>query len=84
MATDAERPTFGELTQDQVSDIRRWRVTEGATWRGVAAEFCEKYGDPWAGPLGIGWGKGNQLLGIELCEWAARSLGEDPREAPWN
>ena len=69
-----------ELTAKQAQVVRSLRVDRGFSWRAVAAEFCERFPDAeFAEGLA-----GNQLLGMALCEAAARMLGEDPDAAPWN
>jgi hypothetical protein len=55
--------------------VRRLRVDEGRTWRGVAAECSRAWETDW---------DGNQIVGMFLCEVAATLLGEDPETEPWN
>lgn len=49
--------------------IREARVQKHMTWRSIAAEF---FHDP------------NQLLGMALCDRAAKMCGEDYAKDPWN
>lgn len=55
--------------------IRKLRVEKDLSWRAVA-RFCSKL---WAAP----WG-GNQLAGMAICDKAAKLLGEDFLQPPWN
>ncbi|MFH0809049.1 MAG: hypothetical protein V2A77_01045 [Pseudomonadota bacterium] len=64
-----------EVNQETASLIRRLRVDKSYSWRAVA-RFCSKR---WRGP----WG-GNQIAGMVICEKAAKLLGEDFMEPPWN
>jgi hypothetical protein len=63
------------VTAGRAQQIRGWRVDQELTWRGVAAAASVEW------ELGHG---ANQLYGMELCEAAARLLGEDPNDALWN
>ena len=63
------------ITPEMAVQVRVWRVDEERSWRAVAEAASELWGS--------GWG-GNQLFGEDLCAAAARVLGEDAREAPWN
>ncbi len=55
--------------------IRQLRVERDYSWRTVA-RFCSEV---WHAP----WG-GNQLAGMVICEKAAKLLGEDFLQPPWN
>ena len=55
--------------------VRKWRVDEEYTWRGVAAMASEKLDEDWGS---------NQFAGIILCEMAASFFDEDPNKEPWN
>ena len=55
--------------------IKTWRVT-GATWRRIAEYAAETWPDR-------GYESGNQIEGRELCQEAARVLGEDHRDNCW-
>ena len=73
------------MTPERAAYVRRLRVDEGYSWRAVA-HGCY---DAWAAELPEdvreGWRPiSNQLMGMALCEAAARHFGEDAREAPWN
>ncbi len=59
------------LTEEMAKMIRTWRVDLGCTW-GRVDELAEKV-----------WGFRMSPPGY-LCEAAARVLGEDPGEDPWN
>jgi hypothetical protein len=58
------------LSTEQAKVIRTWRVDLGCSW-GRVDELAEKV---WGFRMGPG----------ELCEHAARVLGENPGEEPWN
>ncbi len=58
------------ISEEQARVIRTWRVDLGCTW-GRVDELAEKV---WGFRMGPG----------ELCEYAARILGEKPGEYPWN
>lgn len=63
------------LTKEDAIRIRQLRVVKSYSWRAIA-RFCSwQSRAPWGG---------NQLAGMVLCEKAARLLGEDFMEAPWN
>lgn len=73
------------MTLARAVDVRRLRVDQGYSWRAVA-HACY---DAWAAELDRetreGWfPPSNQLMGMALCEAAARQFGEDPEQAPWN
>ena len=63
------------ITLDKARRIRAWRTDQELTWRGVAASATETWGSVFGD---------NQLYGRELCVAAARVLGEDPDDEPWN
>ncbi|WP_155372477.1 hypothetical protein [Catellatospora vulcania] len=63
------------LTLEQARQIRRWRVDEEASWRGVAQAATELWGSEFGD---------NQLYGEDLCRAAALILGEDARREPWD
>jgi hypothetical protein len=64
-----------EVTPARAAQIRAWRVDQDMSWRGVAAAATEAWGP--------GFGD-NQLYGRDLCNAAARALGQDPDADPWN
>ena len=64
--------------------VRKARVNDGVSWRGVAQEIYDLVSTtidpaliPWSPPS-------NQLMGMALCEAAAKKLGEDYMKEPWN
>lgn len=68
----------------QARMVRAWRVDEHCTWRRIAgqANHMVEAGawPPW--PL---WGPpSNQIVGMTLCEVAAKFFQEDAMEPPWN
>lgn len=65
-----------KLTKEQAEFIKNLRcglITH--SWRSIASKWYVKY------KTGL---NGNQLFGKELCENAAKLLGEDPSDEPWN
>lgn len=78
---DTQKPRYeypDVLTPSQVDFVRRLRVEEGRTWRGVARRCHDEWPDAdWDPP-------NDQAVGMELCERAAHALGEDWRREPWN
>lgn len=73
MAHDTVEP--GAITPEMAARIRTWRVDEDLSWRAVAQAA--------SGLWGSGFGS-NQLYGEDLCVAAAKVLGEDPHQEPWN
>lgn len=69
-----------DLTVEEAQLIRTWRVDQGATWRGVAHAW---YAERTEARLDQAW-QGSQILGEDLCESAAKLLGEDDTTEPWN
>ncbi len=65
------------MTLERCREVRKLRIDEGLTWRGVAAECHQRWGASWEPPS-------NQLWGIALCEIAARAHSENPHDFPWN
>lgn len=68
------------MTTEQASLVRQLRVDQELTWRGVAEDFYDAHPNELYG-LDL---RGNQGVGMDLCEAAATILGEDPESAPWN
>ena len=68
------------MTLGHAAQVRIWRVDEHMTWRSVArACYLEKWTNLW------GWEPAsNQILGMALCEKAAKFFNENYREPPWN
>ncbi|MFQ6142220.1 hypothetical protein ACLMNJ_03970 [Streptomyces seoulensis] len=63
------------VTPEMAAQIRAWRVDGEYSWRAVAQAASELWG------TGRG---GNQLYGEALCVAAARVLGGNPYQEPWN
>jgi hypothetical protein len=65
------------MTLEQAGVVRELRVEKGYSWRAVA-QACYDYG----------WGEwyppSNQIMGMAICERAAKFFGEDYMEEPWN
>lgn len=55
--------------------IRQLRVGRDYSWRAIARFCSEVWGAPWGS---------NQLAGMAICEKAAKLLGEDFMQPPWN
>ncbi len=62
------------MTVDRAREVRNLRVDSGLSWRSVAAAVSENWETP----------SDSQLLGVSLCEVAARYFEEDGRKEPWN
>jgi hypothetical protein len=73
-----------KMTLDEARRVRKFRVDDDLTWRGVAMSAFEE------GLCGAGddvdWGAipSNQLVGMDLCREAAPFFGEDWSKEPWN
>jgi hypothetical protein len=63
------------VTRKVAKFVRYLRVEKDLSWRSIA----RYYSFVWEGP----WG-GNQLAGMIICEKAAKLLGENYLEPPWN
>jgi len=67
------------MTLERAKYVRRLRVEEDRTWRGIAEAWEEEFA------LLAEWEfNGNQLAGMALCELAAKMFGEDSMKPPWN
>ncbi|MDP2729162.1 MAG: hypothetical protein Q8O55_01610 [Dehalococcoidales bacterium] len=64
-----------EVNRSIANMIRQLRVEEDCSWRAVARFTSKLWGTSWGG---------NQIAGMVLCEKAAKLLGEDFMEPPWN
>ena len=64
-----------DLTSEMAALVRRWRVEEDMSWRGVA----QAASDLWGSDFGS-----NQIYGMDLCAVAAEMLGEDYSKDLWN
>ncbi|MBA7597921.1 hypothetical protein ES703_04929 [subsurface metagenome] len=79
--TDAGNKTYQHFRQHiKVSPklaklIRQLRVERDYSWRTVARFYSKVWHAPWGG---------NQLAGMVICEKAAKLLGEDFLQPPWN
>ncbi len=69
----------------QAHEVRRMRVEERRTWRSVA-RACHLMitSGEWTWGRQIWIPPSNQLAGMALCHHAARLLGGDFMEPPWN
>lgn len=68
---------IGFMTREKAEFVRRLRVDEGYSWRAVARECSDAWKGDWSPPS-------NQIMGMCLCDVAARVLGEDFNKEPWN
>ena len=67
------------MTPERSSYVRKLRVDDGLTWRGVAEAWEEEFESV------AEWNfDGNQLAGMALCEVAAKFFDEDYVKPPWN
>ncbi len=57
------------MTEEQALIIKHLRCNKGYSWR-MISKSIDDYED--------------QIHGRDLCNEAARLLGEDPNEVPWN
>lgn len=57
--------------------VKYLRTHEQCSWRRIAELCCDLWGGDWQPPS-------NQLMGVALCERAAKLLEEDPSAEPWN
>lgn len=64
-----------EVNEMGAKMIRLLRVEKEYSWRAIA-RHCSRY---LKAPFG-----GNQLAGMVICEKAAKALGEDFMQPPWN
>lgn len=73
------------MTPARAADVRRFRVDEGCSWRAVAHACHDLWAPELSEDLREGWfPPSNQLMGMALCEAAARHFGEDAEQPPWN
>jgi len=69
------------VTIDRAACVRKLRVDYGYTWRAIA----QKCYDAWDGEQHDWSPPSNQLMGMALCEVAAKLYGEDYMNGkPWN
>ena len=64
-----------EVGREMARMIRHLRVEKDYSWRAVARACSVAWGEDWGA---------NQLAGMALCEKAAKLLGEDFLQPPWN
>ena len=64
------------MTIEDALIIRGWREG-GSTWRRIAERAADFWPDR-------DYDSGNQIEGRELCLDAAKALGEDHRDEPWD
>lgn len=62
------------FTQQQALMIKNWRKTY--SWRKIADKAAEEWPSLEIIP-------GHQMEGIEICQCAARALGEETNVEPW-
>lgn len=71
-----------EVTPELCAEVRRLRVAEGLSWRGVSHDIFDHASS--AAIAEHADMAGDQPLGMFLCELCAELLGEDPNAEPWN
>ena len=80
-APGLSRGKAGNLTlfmgKKQAAFVRDLRVEKLYSWRAVAQACYDAWGGDWEPSF-------NQLVGMAFCEVAARRLGENYLEEPWN
>ena len=62
---------------NRIKDLRCGPICH--SWRRIAEIIVQEYFDEYDADL-----SGNQLVGKDLCNDAARCLGEDPSAEEWN
>lgn len=77
--TEFDKKIGMAMTATRAEQIKQWRCVEGYTWRAVASAAFGAWRDDaeWHPPS-------NQLAGMALCAHAARFMGEDADNGPWN
>lgn len=68
------------MTRSQAEYIRKLRIEQGYTWRLIARACAYQNWQGWKRWAPIS----NQLMGMALCDRAARMFNEDFRAKPWN
>ena len=63
------------VTKGTANFVRQLRIERNLSWRAVARYYSIAWSEPWGG---------NQIAGMVICEKAAKLLGEDFMEPPWN
>jgi hypothetical protein len=72
---------MGKMTLRQAKEIRKIRVDKGYSWR-MVARTCHDRGY-WK-TLGKWEPTSNQLMGMALCERAAKFFNEEYMDKTWN
>lgn len=67
------------MTLERARCVRKLRVDDGLTWRGVAEAWEKEFAAVASWKF-----NGNQLAGMALCELAAKFFGEDYMGPLWN
>ena len=67
------------MTKEDAEKVKKLRIADGNTWRGVAVEMFNEWGEKAC------WKEipSNQLAGMALCEVACELLGENWYEEPF-
>jgi hypothetical protein len=65
------------LTPERAAFVRQLRVVQEYSWRAVARACFDAWHGDWAPPS-------NQLMGMALCEEAAKHFHENYMDPPWN
>lgn len=75
----------GTFEEQRYEFVRRLRVDEGYSWRGVAAACYQAWKGEIPQAVIDNWHPAsNQLMGMALCQEAALLHGEDYMTEPWN
>ena len=78
---EIEKLVHAQMTPELAQRVRALRVGTNLTWRGVCSAIFDY---PEAALLQeLTFMRGDQPLGMFLCEAAAESFGEDAREGAW-
>lgn len=75
--SDFDRVMAVYMNRARALYARRLRIDQGFSYRALAAACHAAWGGFWEPPS-------NQLMGMAICEAAARSLGEPIKGYPWN
>lgn len=68
-----------KMTRERAARIRELRVDKMYSWRAVAEQCFEEWGED-----GDWYPSSNQLAGVALCKIAAAAFGEDCYDNAWN
>lgn len=72
------------MTLEEAKEVRRLRIDERRTWRALARACHDNIQTGQWAWLSAWSPSSNQIAGMALCHHAAKLLGEDFMEPPWN